>query len=439
MSGLKFNIPRKEMDKVSVPNGDIKKTKEEAPAELESQFILRLPAPVAASLRAAVRSGVMNLKDRLTIQLESDNRHGTLRFDRWALAARVLDLPSIIESHKTLDKKTFYKAADVAQMMVCREEDEMPPTDDEESPRKKDRKDSKDRKYQSPHGITPSLKNVRKRRFRKVLKKKYVDFPEIEKEVKRLFRMDNEAIGIRYEVVNVDDEKNDGKGGQGEPHVSGSFGSPSVSALLNSNSQSMDVGEHDLFGEALSSSDEDDVNIVDSAGEEDLSSRSKRPTSSKHDVSAAATPDMVTAFQRGMLGPSGSAKMAASSAGGGSSSGSSAAATAAATSSLVEEYIDDPDFNGSKAIGEGFSKKGETEDDDADEPEQDNTALLDRLTELEREIGQLQERRQTQELEIASLENQALKQRFQNIINALKLEESEKQREYDEIVSLLHQ
>lgn len=258
-------------------------------------------------------------------------------------------------------------------------------------------------------------------------------------QVKRLFRMDNEAIGIRYEVVNVDDEKNDGKGGQGEPHVSGSFGSPSVSALLNSNSQSMDVGEHDLFGEALSSSDEDDVNIVDSAGEEDLSSRSKRPTSSKHDVSAAATPDMVTAFQRGMLGPSGSAKMAASSVGGGSSSGSSAAATAAATSSLVEEYIDDPDFNGSKAIGEGFSKKGETEDDDADEPEQDNTALLDRLTELEREIGQLQERRQTQELEIASLENQALKQRFQNIINALKLEESEKQREYDEIVSLLHQ
>ncbi|CAN7992693.1 unnamed protein product [Ixodes hexagonus] len=437
MSGLQFKIARKDIDKVSVPNGDIKKTKEEAPAELESQFILRLPAPVAASLRAAVRSGVMNLKDRLTIQLESDNRHGTLRFDRWALAARVLDLPSIIESHKTLDKKTFYKAADVAQMMVCKEEDEMPPTDDEESPKKKDRKDSKDRKYQSPHGITPSLKNVRKRRFRKVLKKKYVDFPEIEKEVKRLFRMDNEAIGIRYEVVNVDDEKNDGKGGQGEPHVSGSFGSPSVSALLNSNSQSMDVGEHDLFGEALSSSDEDDVNIVDSAGEEDLSSRSKRPASSKHDMSAAVTPEMVTAFQRGMLGPGGNPKMAASSVG--SSSSSSAAATAAAASSLVEEYIDDPDYNGSKAIGEGFSKKVGDLDDDMEEPEQDNTALLDRLTELEREIGQLQERRQTQELEIASLENQALKQRFQNIINALKLEESEKQREYDEIVSLLHQ
>lgn len=248
-------------------------------------------------------------------------------------------------------------------------------------------------------------------------------------QVKRLFRMDNEAIGIRYEVVNVDDEKNDGKNGHmGEPHVSGSFGSPSVSALLNSNSQSMDVGEHDLFGGALSSSDEDDVNIVDSAGEEDLSSRSKRPASVKHELTSSMAPDMVTAFQRGML-----SSKTASSAG----SSSSAAATAAATSSLVEEYIDDPDFNGSKTLEEAFPKKDMDLDDDVDEP--DNSALLDRLSELEREIGQLQERRQAQELEIASLENQALKQRFQNIINALKLEESDKQRQYDEIVSLLHQ
>ena len=50
------------------------------------------------------------------------------------------------------------------------------------------RKDALTKKYLYPHGITPPLKNVRKRRFRKTLKKKYIDFPEIEKEVKRLFR-----------------------------------------------------------------------------------------------------------------------------------------------------------------------------------------------------------------------------------------------------------
>lgn len=44
-----------------------------------------------------------------------------------------------------------------------------------------------------------------------MLRKKYVDFPEIEKEVKRLLRTDNEAKSVRYEIVNVDDEKNDNK------------------------------------------------------------------------------------------------------------------------------------------------------------------------------------------------------------------------------------
>uniref|UniRef100_A0A1E1X6R1 Putative transcription initiation factor tfii-d subunit n=1 Tax=Amblyomma aureolatum TaxID=187763 RepID=A0A1E1X6R1_9ACAR len=429
---------------------EIKKTKEEAPAELESQFVLRLPGQVAAALRAAVRSGVMNLKDRLTIQLEPDNRHGTVSFDRWSLSARVVDLPSIIESHKTLDRKTFYKTADVAQLMICKEEDAgedeeakkaAAAADDEESLRRKERKDAKDKKYQHPHGITPSLKNVRKRRFRKVLKKKYVDFPEIEKEVKRLFRMDNEAISIRYEVVNADDDKGgDGKGegnetingGSGDPHMSGGFGSPSVSALLNSNSQSMDVGEHDLFGEALSSSDEDDVNIVDSGGEEELSARppKQRHPSASGKRDDGSSPDMVTDFRRGMLVTSD--KMAASGA------STSAAATAAATSSLVDEYVDDPDYGDDKEVIEFATAKKE-EDDDVDEPEQDNSALLNRLSELEREIAQLQERRQAQELEIASIENQALKQRFQNLVNSLKLEESEKQREYDDIVSLLHQ
>lgn len=53
---------------------------------------------------------------------------------------------------------------------------------------------------------------MRKKRFRKTLRKKYVDFPEIEKEVKRLLRTDNEAKSVRYEIVNIDEEnKNESK------------------------------------------------------------------------------------------------------------------------------------------------------------------------------------------------------------------------------------
>ena len=50
------------------------------------------------------------------------------------------------------------------------------------------------------------MKNVRKRRFRKTLKKKYVEAPEIEKEVRRLLRVDNEAVGVRWELITEEDE-----------------------------------------------------------------------------------------------------------------------------------------------------------------------------------------------------------------------------------------
>ena len=41
-----------------------------------------------------------------------------------------------------------------------------------------------DKKYIYQHGLNPPLKNCRRRRFRKTLKKKSVEAPEIEKEVK---------------------------------------------------------------------------------------------------------------------------------------------------------------------------------------------------------------------------------------------------------------
>lgn len=54
------------------------------------------------------------------------------------LPAKIVDLPTIIESHKTLDSKNFYKTADICQMMVCKEEEEdnEPPPDEAEEIKK---------------------------------------------------------------------------------------------------------------------------------------------------------------------------------------------------------------------------------------------------------------------------------------------------------------
>lgn len=185
--------------------------------------------------------GVLNLKDRLSIQMEQDMRNGVVRFDGWVLPAKLVDLPTIIETHKTLDSKNFYKTSDVAQMLICKEEADEVREEPEENVKKS--KDGKDKKYLYQHGITKPLKNVRKKRFRKTLRKKYVDFPEIEKEVKRLLRTDNEAKNIRFEIIEGDEEmKNDSKEKDSNYH---------------GNEMNSGYDEGDLFGDLVSSSDED--------------------------------------------------------------------------------------------------------------------------------------------------------------------------------------
>lgn len=51
--------------------------------------------------------------------LLADGRHGIVRVDRVPLACKLVDLPCMIESLKTVDKKTFYKTADVCQVNQC--------------------------------------------------------------------------------------------------------------------------------------------------------------------------------------------------------------------------------------------------------------------------------------------------------------------------------
>ena len=93
-------------------------------------------------------------------------------------------MPTTIESHKTIDNKTFYKTTDICQLLICKEGEDFDDGEDTNSPVKKKKEPYEvDLEIFIPHGIGPPLKNCRKRRFRKTLRKKYVQAPEIEKEV----------------------------------------------------------------------------------------------------------------------------------------------------------------------------------------------------------------------------------------------------------------
>ena len=191
--------------------------------ELENQFLLRMPAykegrlhPVTAELANLLKTGSSDVKDRLFIDLDTETRKGSVKFDNEIFKARLVDLPCIIESLKTLDKKTFYKSSDICQMLVCKANDDEPfssgGSDVEKAASPKNRATANNnttgqelnKKYLWMHGITPPLKNVRKKRFRKVAKKKIIDYAEIEDEVKRLFKKDREAVKVDYEVIYID-------------------------------------------------------------------------------------------------------------------------------------------------------------------------------------------------------------------------------------------
>ncbi|XP_012582563.1 PREDICTED: transcription initiation factor TFIID subunit 7-like [Condylura cristata] len=225
------------------------KSQDQPPHELENQFILRLPLEHASTVRKIVHSRCLSVKDKLKIDLSPGRRHAVVEVEDVSLAAKLVDLPCVIGSLKTLDKKTFYKTANISQMLVCTADDGSQSSEESfTSPDvKTDSKSEKEtqKEYVWKHGITPPLKNVRKRRFRKTTKKTndtkqveetnfteekgipakhslfsdsinipplppladYVDSPDVEKEVKRLLYSDAEAVSARWEVIGEDETK----------------------------------------------------------------------------------------------------------------------------------------------------------------------------------------------------------------------------------------
>ncbi|XP_075429180.1 transcription initiation factor TFIID subunit 7-like isoform X2 [Ascaphus truei] len=232
------------------------RNKDDAPHELESQYILRLPQEYASTVRRMVQAGSVSTKDRLSIELHPDGRHGIVRVDRVPLGAKLVDLPCTLECMKTIDKKTFNKTADLCQMLVCSLDGDLYPpleeptgTSDPKANKKKDR--DREKKFIWNHGITPPLKNVRKRRFRKTAKKKYIESPDVEKEVKRLLSTDAEAVSVRWEVIAEDESKE-------AENLTGLDSSPGMSGIKQGRGTNVERDELRQIFNDISSSDEEE-------------------------------------------------------------------------------------------------------------------------------------------------------------------------------------
>lgn len=145
----------------------------------KSNFLVYLQKQ-AEKVRQILHKKPKKLKKYFSINLDVDNKTGTIQLGRKLLPAKLVTFPNIVESNKCYDKVHLFKTADVSQMLIC----ETPETI------------KNNNTFDYPHGLTPPLKNVRKKRFRKAQRNKNVEFDEeeLEKELLWLIRMDNEAV-----------------------------------------------------------------------------------------------------------------------------------------------------------------------------------------------------------------------------------------------------
>ncbi|KAF5287039.1 hypothetical protein FQA39_LY16153 [Lamprigera yunnana] len=167
--------------------------KETQSMEVEDQFIIRLPLQDAETVRHALRTlKRKKFKKFMKISLDTNNKEikeGFVKIKKQLLHAKLVSLPCIIDSNKTVDKSTMLKVANISKMLVCQRE-----------PFQEDL-----RNEVHPHGITPPLKNVKKQRFRKVMKNKEnsLEIAEIEKELVWLLRADNDAVNLIIPICSL--------------------------------------------------------------------------------------------------------------------------------------------------------------------------------------------------------------------------------------------
>ncbi len=194
---------------MSIPRIRVKPTRQpgqgydsEAPDQeddplIEEAILFRMkPGPDCDYLRQCTEDG-----DFRNVNIKFiEQRKAIITIHHNKYIARLMDLPCIIEAHKSLDRKNLFKNADICQVLyvggiINNEDDEVEINEKFKS----DPLTSKDDNLNFQHGLSTPLFNVRKRRFRKRLSNKVIE--SVEAKVDELFRLDAEAEGSQYELI----------------------------------------------------------------------------------------------------------------------------------------------------------------------------------------------------------------------------------------------
>ncbi|KAM1276154.1 hypothetical protein ACFX13_029400 [Malus domestica] len=151
---------------------------------MEEQFVLKVPPSVAERLDRLLGENASTDDKSLDLSFGEDGRTGTFVIGNDHFPASLFDLPCVVESFKTYDDSVLIKTADIGQMIMVRDPNDPAPDTVE---------------YR--HGLTPPMRDARKRRFRRE--------PDLNPELVR--RVEEDLLNISSHVEAAEQEK-DGDG-----------------------------------------------------------------------------------------------------------------------------------------------------------------------------------------------------------------------------------
>ena len=187
---------------------------DQQPLPLEEHFVLRVPPEVIKEhdLARRVRDRKVGGANNDIFFRFRDSRRAVVGIGTKLYAARLVDLPTVTESHRLTSRSndnnaggkegkqkggSMVKVADISQALLV--EDEIKDERDVAALNKPFDIDD----FVYPHGLTPPMRHVRKRRFRKRVNKRTIE--AIEKAVERLLQEDTRAEEVKYELISAED------------------------------------------------------------------------------------------------------------------------------------------------------------------------------------------------------------------------------------------
>lgn len=168
---------------------------------IEEGLILRFP-PIGKRGRddlSYLRTAVENQDYSNIVIRFKDSRRAVVSVRGRHYAAKLVDLPAIVEAQKTFDRgKNMFKCLDICQMLLVTE-----PISSEhnimEAKSMQWDKGSGDSALNCKNGLTPPLFDAKRRRFRKTVSTKVIE--SVEQKVTDLLDLDDEADSTSYELV----------------------------------------------------------------------------------------------------------------------------------------------------------------------------------------------------------------------------------------------